>query len=261
MKKKQGGATLIVVLILLLVITVVGVLAIRGSITALNIATNSQAQQLLLQNSDAAIFHSENPKRIILNTSLSGLFGWANLDANKGKEMVFCYRGAETGFFDSSKTSAMKWVSGTSPDNSEKGSDGFCQLNDDENFFTSGRKAVMTQVMVKADINSNDVVGIEEPFEYMQKGTDVDKAKVMQSSKIIVMTTSIVPAMSSASNTDINTCFSTHMNQVVIPITNPVTVPAEGMDKSVAECLRDLGVPVTTQVSEYTLIQPPVRTT
>lgn len=258
MKQIQAGATLIIVLILLLVITVIGTLAIRASLTSLNIATNSQAQQLLMQNSDAAIFHSENPDRIILNTSLSGLFGWVNLDVNKGKEMVFCYRGEADDFFDSSKASAMKWTSGSAPDNSEKGLDGFCKLSNTVNFFTSGRKAVMTQVMIKSDISTNDLIGVEEPFENMQKGTDVDKAKVMQSSKIIVMTTSIVPAMSSATDTDINTCFNSHMNLVVIP--SGVT-PATDMDKSVAQCLQALGVPVTTQVTEYTLIQPPVRTT
>ncbi|ERQ00135.1 hypothetical protein Q674_03195 [Acinetobacter sp. COS3] len=258
MKRTQRGATLIVVLILLLIMTVVGTLAIRGSLTTLNIATNSQAQQLMLQNSDSAIFHSEDPNRIIWNTSLSGLFGWINLDVNKGKELVFCYRGTEASFFDSSKASAIQWVSGNAPDNTEKGLDGFCQLDDTENFFTSARKAVMTQVMVKTDISADTLAGIENPFEHMQKGTDVDKAKVMQSSKIIVMTTSIVPAMSSASDADINACFKTHMNIVVIP--NGVT-PDTGKDKSVAQCLQTLGVPVTTQVTEYTLIQPPVRTT
>ena len=56
MKTKQEGATLIVVLILLVIITMIGTLAIRSSLTTLNIATNSQAQQLLVQNSDSAIF-------------------------------------------------------------------------------------------------------------------------------------------------------------------------------------------------------------
>lgn len=56
MINKQRGATLIVVLFLLLAIIVLGTLAVRQSLVSLNIATNSQAQQLLLQNSDAAFF-------------------------------------------------------------------------------------------------------------------------------------------------------------------------------------------------------------
>ena len=44
MKKNEQGATLIVVLILLVIMTVIGTLAVRNSLTSLNIATNSQAQ-------------------------------------------------------------------------------------------------------------------------------------------------------------------------------------------------------------------------
>ena len=255
----QNGATLIVVLILLLVITVVGVIAIRGSITALNIATNSQAQQLLLQNSDSAIFNVENPDLIALNTSLNGVFGKVKTDANKGKELVFCYRGLQSQFYQSSKASFIKWFDSTAPNNSEIGLDGYCKLDNSTNFFTSGRKAVMTQIAVKVDTDpTNLLVGLDQAFGYMQKGTDVDKAKVVESNKILVIATSIIPAMSSASDTDINACFNSHMNQVVIP--NGVN-PALGMGRSVASCLQDLGVPVQTQISEYNLTQTLGRST
>ena len=52
MKQNQIGATLIVVLIFLLAITVIGTIAIRQSMVGLNIATNSQVSQLVMQNSD-----------------------------------------------------------------------------------------------------------------------------------------------------------------------------------------------------------------
>ncbi len=253
MKRQQTGATLIVVLILLVVMISVGTLAIRGSLTALNIATNSQAQQLLLQNSDSAIFNVENPRALIFNLSPNGLFGWIKRDENKGKELVFCYRGSEASFFDVSKASSMQWVSGSSPSNSELGLDGYCKIDDANNFFTSGRKAVMTQVMIKVNIDPNaQLVGLDQAFSYVQLGTDVDSAKIDKAAKIMVMATSIIPSMSSASITDINDCFSTRMNQVVIP--DGVTA-ATGMDKSVAQCLQDIGVPVTTQITEYNLTQ------
>ena len=149
MKKQQTGATLIVVLILLLVITVIGTMAIRGSLTTLNIATNSQAQQLLVQNSDSAIFNVENPSLIERNTAYDGLFGLVKTDVNKGKELVFCYKGTATDFYNFSRASFMQWVSGTAPDNGELGLDGYCKLDSSDNFFTSGRKAVMTQVSIK----------------------------------------------------------------------------------------------------------------
>jgi len=52
----QRGAALIVVMFVLLLVAVVGSMAIRQSITGLNIATNSQVQSLLQQNTDAVFF-------------------------------------------------------------------------------------------------------------------------------------------------------------------------------------------------------------
>ena len=63
--KNQNGATLIVVLVLLLAITVIGTLAIKNSVVGLSIATNSQAQQLLLQNADSAFFSVEKEENLI----------------------------------------------------------------------------------------------------------------------------------------------------------------------------------------------------
>ena len=258
MKTKQEGATLIVVLILLVIITMIGTLAIRSSLTTLNIATNSQAQQLLVQNSDSAIFNVENPALLIRNTAYDGLFGQIKSDANKGKELVFCYRGAATSFYDYSNASFMQWVSGTAPLNSEMGLDGYCKIDNTDNYFTSGRRAVMTQVAVKVNTSTDSQsVDLDDAFQHMQYGTDVDSAKIDKSEKILVTATSIVPALSSASDADINACFSQHMNQVVIP--SGVT-PASGMGKSVAECLQSLGVPVNMQVTEYNLTQAFNRT-
>lgn len=255
MKTKQEGATLIVVLILLVIITVIGTLAIRSSLTALNIATNSQAQQLLVQNSDSAIFNVEDPDLIERNTAYDGLFGLVKSDANKGKELVFCYKGTATEFYDFSRASFMQWVSGTAPNNSELGIDGYCKMDSSNNFFTSGRKAVMTQVSIK--VNTDASINLDRAFEHMQRGTDAESAKIDKSEKILVTATSIVPSMSTANDTDINNCFSTHMNQVVIP--SGVT-PATGMNKSVSQCLQDLGVPVNTQIAEYNLTQAFDRT-
>ena len=255
MKTKQEGATLIVVLILLVIITLIGTLAIRSSLTTLNIATNSQAQQLLVQNSDAAIFNVEDPDLIERNTAYDGLFGLVKSDANKGKELVFCYRGTASTFYDFSRVSFMQWVSGTAPNNSELGIDGYCKMDSSNNFFTSGRKAVMTQVSIK--VNTDASSNLDRAFEHMQRGTDAESAKIDKSEKILVTATSIVPSMSTASDTAINNCFSTHMNQVVIP--SGVT-PATGMNKSVSQCLQDLGVPVNTQIAEYNLTQAFDRT-
>jgi Tfp pilus assembly protein PilX len=45
---------------MLVLLTLVGTWAIRGSLTSLNIAMNTQAQALLQQASDAVFFNLEN---------------------------------------------------------------------------------------------------------------------------------------------------------------------------------------------------------
>ena len=84
---KQQGSTLIVVLILLLAITIIGTLAIRQSMVSLNIATNSQAQQLMLQNSDAVAFTVEDIQNLTRSNLKNGMFGKVRSVENKGKEL------------------------------------------------------------------------------------------------------------------------------------------------------------------------------
>ena len=84
----QRGATLIVVLIMLVLLTLVGTWAIRGSLTSLNIATNSQIGQLLLQTGDT-------PTNLLLNrsnyknlTSITSVVGKAISDQKDPLNMV-----------------------------------------------------------------------------------------------------------------------------------------------------------------------------
>ena len=111
----QRGATLIVVMIMLLAITVIGTLAIKKGLISLNVATNSQAQQLLMQNSDAAFFNVEREANLIQSLSSSGMFGYINGAVNKDKELVFCFMGEEADFFDINRASLMVWQSGDAP--------------------------------------------------------------------------------------------------------------------------------------------------
>ena len=112
MKKYQAGATLIVVLIFLVAMTIIGTLAIRQSMVSLSVATNSQVQQLLTQNSDAALFKAENPGDLAYALSPVGLFGYINNPKNKNNELVFCFRGSESQFFNISKARLIQWKEG-----------------------------------------------------------------------------------------------------------------------------------------------------
>lgn len=247
-KRAQYGATLVVVLVLLVIVTLLGTMAIRQSLTSLNIATNSQAQSLLIQSSDTAFFRTEDATELARNMLSQGMFGYVRGDTNKGKELVFCFRPkVNTIFFDISKASVISWFSGTSPNNSELGTDGYCNVTV-TNDFTSNRQAVVTQVTVKvADTTST-------PFQFVQQGTDTESAKVDTMDRIVVYSTSIIPGLAPSSTTSvqINACFSNHMSDPKIPVGATADTDA---DDSVTDCLGKLNVPYSTQVTEYNLMQ------
>lgn len=246
----QRGATLIVVMIMLLAITVIGTLAIRQGLISLNVATNSQAQQLLMQNSDAAFFNVEHEKNLIQSLTASGMFGYINGAVNKDKELVFCFLGEESEFFDINRASLMAWESGkTSPTNNLLGIQGYCDTSSADNFFTSGRRAVMTQVGVKFSSQSDN-----DPFFGMQYGTDEKGVKFEKNKPVKVFAVSIMPTLSTADSSDIDECLSTRMNEVSIPDGTTVDGDSEYRE-SVTDCLAKLNIPYTSQVTEYLIAQ------
>ena len=107
--KRQQGSTLIVVLLLLVIITIMGTLAIRQSLTSLNIATNSQAQQLLMQSSDAVLYRLGATGYASTSGSPTSLMGYAL--QNQGKETVFCFRSQTNpnATFSVANTSLLDW--------------------------------------------------------------------------------------------------------------------------------------------------------
>lgn len=247
----QRGATLIVVMIMLLLVTIIGTLAVKQGLISLNVATNSQAQQLLMQNSDAAFFNVEREANLIQGLSSSGMFGYINGAVNKDKELVFCFRGQESNFFDIGQASLMVWEPAKlTPTSNTLGTAGYCSVAATTgNFFTSGRRAVMTQVAVKFSSQSDN-----DPFFGMQYGTDEKGVKFEKNKPVKVFAVSIMPTLTTAKATDIDACLNSHMNEITIP--PGTTVPADSeFRKSVTDCLAGLNIPFTSQVTEYMIAQ------
>jgi Tfp pilus assembly protein PilX len=247
----QRGATLIVVMIMLLAITVIGTLAIRQGLISLNVATNSQAQQLLMQNSDAAFFNIEREDNLIQSLSASGMFGYINGAENKDKELVFCFLGEEEAFFNIDRASLMVWEAGKStPTNNTLGTDGYCSVSATMgNFFTSGRRAVMTQVAVKFSSQSEN-----DPFYGMQYGTDEKGVKFEKNKPVKVFAISIMPTLTTATAGEIDTCLNSRMSEVTIPSGTTVATNS-AFRQSVTDCLAELNIPFTSQVTEYLIAQ------
>ena len=219
--KQQKGATLISVLVILIVITLLGTIAVKMGIVGLKIATNSQVNALLLENSDSALFNIENPAEVERQLALDGMFAYFNSAANADDESVFCYRAAQNAFYDFSKASAIA-ADGTT---TKIGVDGFCKANQ----FAMGRSAVLSQVYLTKNATTST------PFAGVPKGTSLGQSNVPVTMHNIGATViSVLPSFAGATTTQIENCFKQRAS-------------------AVGACFDGLGIPYNMQHSDYTV--------
>ena len=217
--KQQKGATLITVLVILIVITLLGTIAVKMGIVGLKIATNSQVNALLLENSDSALFNIENPDEVERQLALDGMFAYFNSSANTNDELVFCYRASENSFFKLSKASAITEDGSTT----KIGVDGFCKANQ----FAMGRSAVLSQVYLTKSST------VSAPFGSVPKGTSIGQSNVPATSNNIGATViSVLPSFAGASSTEIEACFKQRAS-------------------AVGACFEGLNIPYNMQHSDY----------
>ena len=219
--KQQKGATLITVLVILIVITLLGTIAVKMGIVGLKIATNSQVNALLLENSDSALFNIENPAEVERQLALDGMFAYFNSAANADDELVFCYRASENSFFKLSKASAITEDGSTT----KIGVDGFCKANQ----FAMGRSAVLSQVYLTKNATTST------PFAGVPKGTSLGQSNVPVTTHNIGATViSVLPSFAGATTTQIENCFKQRAS-------------------AVGACFDGLGIPYNMQHSDYTV--------
>ena len=217
--KQQKGATLITVLVILIVITLLGTIAVKMGIVGLKIATNSQVNALLLENSDSALFNIENPAEVERQLALDGMFAYFNSSANANDELVFCYRASENSFFKLSKASAITEDGLTT----KIGVDGFCKANQ----FAMGRSAVLSQVYLTKSST------VSAPFGSVPKGTSIGQSNVPATTNNIGATViSVLPSFAGATTTQIENCFKQRAS-------------------AVGACFDGLGIPYNMQHSDY----------
>lgn len=221
-QRSQQGATLIVVLIILLFMTIIGTLAIRQSLVSLNIATNGQAQQLMFENSDAALFKIEDPTQVENQLAANGMFAYFDSDDHKTDELVFCYKGANSTFFNLQSASVIS-ADGTLTKN---GSAGYCQATS----FTSGRSAILSQIYLSLMSTTS------QPLVNLTIGTSAGTSNNIPNTtkRISVTVISVLPSFSSASTTDIQNCFKQRQSNV-------------------GSCFRGLNIPYNLQRADYTV--------
>ena len=221
MMKKQLGSALIIVLVILVLVTLIGTLAIRTGIWGLKLATNSQIQALLLENSNSALFNLEDPSQVARQLALDGMFAYFNSAANADDELVFCYRAAQNAFYDFSKASVIA-ADGTT---TKIGVDGYCKANQ----FAMGRSAVLSQVYLTKSST------VSAPFGSVPKGTSIGQSNVPATTNNIGATViSVLPSFAGATTTQIENCFKQRAS-------------------AVGACFDGLGIPYNMQHSDYTV--------
>ena len=226
--KQQKGATLITVLVILIVITLLGTIAVKMGIVGLKIATNSQVNALLLENSDSALFNIENPAEVERQLALDGMFAYFNSSANADDELVFCYRAAQNAFYDFSKASAIA-ADGTT---TKIGVDGFCKANQ----FATGRAAILAQVYLKKNLESS------APLSQLIQGTSLGQSLLpIASHQIGVTVISVLPSFSQISSAQLEACFKKRASEV-------------------SQCFNQYNVPYNTQHADYVVGGQPNQT-
>lgn len=264
---QQRGATLIVVLILLLLITVIGIIAVRTAITSLNIATNSQIGQLLMQTGDTPNNQFLNVSNYDVLRAADVVIGAAEMEHRNapGKEYVFCYKPTlnqqlaatmdATILIPPAKNAARDTKA--TIDSTQSNRSGFCDLQRD---FGSAREAVVTQVAVRIPTDTEAV----DAGAYLESGIDQGAGSIVQNSKttstrVRVTTTSILPNYAS---TDLATVQKDCIGDgsTVGYINDAIDSDVAGK-KTVAECLAGYGIPVNVQVQEMILQQLDEETT
>jgi hypothetical protein len=261
--QSQTGATLIVVLLFLMLIILVGVIAVRNSMTSLRLATSDQIDTLLLTASDNTNKNIEN----IINeaqykdesaTLLGplGFFGYfmsVGATSNRGDQVIFCYRPREDYFFKMSEATVLNTSNKSRLIGGADATGGFCQV-DSADDFVNARQNVMTQVSIT---RPNTVSVPITPFGHVPLGKSITtEDSTSTSPSFRIHSTSFLPALSSASTDDITECLrkpSENANSFVSGVEedNPDEITYYGETRN--ECLTKLGVPAKVVVGEVQL--------
>lgn len=258
----QNGATLIVVLMFLLLIIVVGVIAVRNSMTSLRLATSDQVDTLLLTTSDTS---NKNIENIINDPTYSsekanilgslGFFGYflnTGATSNRGDQVLFCYRPRQSYFFKMSEATIIT-PSGQSKLVGGAGSSGFCRPSQADD-FVNARQNVMTQVSVtRPNTQSLPVT----PFGNVPLEITINSDDATSSSPSFrIHSTSFLPAMSKVSDAKITECLEKPSENAASFVAgtdedDPTQNTYFGETRN--ECLAKIGVPAKVLVKEAKL--------
>lgn len=257
-RQNQVGATLIIVLLFLVLIMAVGAIAVRQSNTDLKVATNDQVGALLMTSSDTVHSHLEQAvnkagssqyNEIISAKGAFGYFMNAIGNDNRGDQVIFCYNPRRDKLFSIGKATVLtpgggkKLVGGSGT--------GVCNASDDDS-YTSERHTAMAQVMITRPDTDNSV---SKAFDGVPSGRDINIDKATSSEPLFeVHSAAVLPALATASNSEINDCFSKPSLQASRykydgkdDQGNDTSI---AFDKTLSGCMQEKGIPAKVVVEQ-----------
>lgn len=252
--RSESGVALIAVLLFLLLIAIAGMIAVRQGSLDLRVATNEQADVLMLNSSDSVLAHIETvagdnnhalrPQMMSQTRGVLGYFipiGGANADPNEkvDHQVRFCYTPNAQTFFDVERARVLLPGGGTMRTN-----DGACNPNNAQDYI-SGRNTVMTQVVTRGLTSQT---ADSENFKLALEGEQLGAGSTPPSSRIAMHSVSMLPGLSSAGSADIRNC----MDMAVGDITNTNYGNNFGA-RNLTTCLQEQGVPAKAIVEEAIL--------
>lgn len=232
--KYQQGSTLIVVLIVLLLITLIGTMAMRESLLNLRLSTTSQVGNLLLSNSDAALFDLENPNKVRVRLVSQNMFGYFENPSNAEDELVFCYVSDRSAIFHLTRASVIK-------NSSKLGVEGYCDTKKGQ--FSTGRKSVISQIYLRKVPVQTEVLAPQD------KGNEIGTNKSAGVSLNLAATVvSVLPSLSTTEFDEFKDCFK------LSTIKNKDNAAA---NDNVEMCLQQRNVPYNLQYAEFAVAATP----
>lgn len=252
--RSESGVALIAVLLFLLLIAIAGMMAVRQSGLDLRVATNEQADLLMLNSSDAVLAHIETvaadnnhrlrPKLMSQTQGVLGYFipiGGANANPNEkvGHQVRFCYMPESPILFDVGSSRVLLPGGSTM-----RSGDGVCNPTNTHH-YVSGRNTVMTQMVTRGLTSETaDSDNFKSALEAEQAGIGFTPP----GARIAMHSVSMLPSMSSVSSTDITNC----LDKAVGNITDTDYGIIHG-GTNLTNCLQKHGIPAKAIVEEGTI--------
>lgn len=233
--KHQQGSTLIIVLVVLLLITIIGTIAMRGSMLGLRLSTSGQISNILIESSDAAIFNLQDPDKVTARMSTQQMYGHFDMPENVQDELVFCYLANRPQMYEVNRVSVIG--------SSKLGQRGYCRANS----FATGRDAVVSQVYLRKITTASSSGNV---LDNLMAGSSIGGASSQYANMKTMAATvvSIMPTFVNANDTQVQRCFrrTADSRRVVAGVSE-----SSAYHSTVATCFRGLNVPYNIQYAEY----------